>query len=98
MFLKIYPTVIKTKIIIILNGPIFESSLFTNLLYELIELLISDDFSTIHKIPKTIRKTKSIIRSINIVPNNLSTGILSDFFRAVHLAISPALGINKFAK
>ena len=78
--------------------PIFELLSFTNWLYDSREELISEDFNIIHKSAKNIRKIKSITLSINIVPNNLSTGMLSDFFIAVHLAISPALGINRFEK
>ena len=33
-----------------------------------------------------------------MVPKSLSTGIFSTLFNAVHLDISPALGINIFVK
>ena len=36
--------------------------------------------------------------SIRMVPKSLSTGIFSTLFSAVHLDISPALGINIFVK
>ena len=47
---------------------------------------------------KMIRNTKSSTLSTKMVPKSLSTGIFSTLFSAVHLDISPALGINIFVK
>ena len=59
---------------------------------------MSDDFNMTISIIKNMSAKKSITLSIIIVPNNLSIGMLFDFFRAAHLDISPALGIKRFVK
>ena len=45
-----------------------------------------------------MRNKRSITLSTNIVPKSLSIGIFVDLFKAVHLEISPALGINRLVK
>ena len=44
------------------------------------------------------KKTKSIVLSISIVPKSFSTGTFSTFESAVHLEISPPLGIKRLVK
>ena len=84
-------------IVAMLIVPIFEG-LSGRFLYSSIDVLISLDFSISASRQKNIRNIKSITLSINIVPKSLSIGILSVFFRDVHLEISPALGRNRFVK
>ena len=44
------------------------------------------------------KRIKSITLSKTTCPNNLETGILETLFNAVHLAISPLLGIKELNK
>ena len=65
---------------------------------ELKKILIFSRLIINISISREIRANKSIALSAIIVPNNLSTGIFSFLCSAVHLVISPALGIAKFVK